>query len=204
MSGLFFISHSSRARNVFICSFCTSEIDSSPPPTAMGTLSRMICFAAVAMAIRPEPHCRSTLMPATLTGRPAATAALRAMLPPRSEEHTSELQSRENLVCRLLLEKKNLLDSHPLPPDATGDPSFSRATSHPPSLPIPSVFALLLLDPPSLALDTLSLHDALPIYLLCRSRDGHQARAALPVDAHAGDADRKAGRDRRIAHDVAA
>ena len=24
----------------------------------------------------------------------------------RSEEHTSELQSRENLVCRLLLEKK--------------------------------------------------------------------------------------------------
>src|SRR5690606_39545901 len=27
----------------------------------------------------------------------------------RSEEHTSELQSRENLVCRLLLEKKNTL-----------------------------------------------------------------------------------------------
>src|SRR5690606_13435663 len=27
-------------------------------------------------------------------------------LPSRSEEHTSELQSRENLVCRLLLEKK--------------------------------------------------------------------------------------------------
>src|SRR3712207_7149438 len=30
----------------------------------------------------------------------------------RSEEHTSELQSRQYLVCRLLLEKKNLL---PLP-----------------------------------------------------------------------------------------
>src|SRR5207249_12333185 len=30
----------------------------------------------------------------------------------RSEEHTSELQSRFDLVCRLLLEKKNL--SHPL------------------------------------------------------------------------------------------
>src|SRR5690606_4501370 len=28
-------------------------------------------------------------------------------LPLRSEEHTSELQSRENLVCRPLLEKKN-------------------------------------------------------------------------------------------------
>src|SRR5690606_39673237 len=27
-------------------------------------------------------------------------------VPGRSEEHTSELQSRENLVCRLLLEKK--------------------------------------------------------------------------------------------------
>src|SRR5690606_40964686 len=29
----------------------------------------------------------------------------------RSEEHTSELQSRENLVCRLLLEKKTLKDN---------------------------------------------------------------------------------------------
>src|SRR5690606_41669575 len=28
----------------------------------------------------------------------------------RSEEHTSELQSRENLVCRLLIEKKNNTD----------------------------------------------------------------------------------------------
>src|SRR5690606_20418354 len=28
--------------------------------------------------------------------------------PRRSEEHTSELQSRENLVCRLLLEKKKI------------------------------------------------------------------------------------------------
>src|SRR5215475_15833864 len=31
---------------------------------------------------------------------------LRPCSAPRSEEHTSELQSRENLVCRLLLEKK--------------------------------------------------------------------------------------------------
>src|SRR5690606_41641355 len=30
----------------------------------------------------------------------------------RSEEHTSELQSRENLVCRLLLEKKNKTNIH--------------------------------------------------------------------------------------------
>src|SRR5690606_39921461 len=41
--------------------------------------------------------------------QPAATTATqpRALAAPRSEEHTSELQSRENLVCRLLLEKKN-------------------------------------------------------------------------------------------------
>src|SRR5690606_39576463 len=30
----------------------------------------------------------------------------------RSEEHTSELQSRENLVCRLLLEKKKKIEDH--------------------------------------------------------------------------------------------
>src|SRR5690606_40388405 len=34
-------------------------------------------------------------------------SSLSQLLALRSEEHTSELQSRENLVCRLLLEKKN-------------------------------------------------------------------------------------------------
>src|SRR2546430_13349918 len=33
----------------------------------------------------------------------------------RSEEHTSELQSQSNLVCRLLLEKKNNQDSNTSP-----------------------------------------------------------------------------------------
>src|SRR5690606_41413359 len=37
-----------------------------------------------------------------ITGHPSNQS-----LTVRSEEHTSELQSRENLVCRLLLEKKN-------------------------------------------------------------------------------------------------
>src|SRR5688572_31001666 len=32
--------------------------------------------------------------------------SIRLRLAPRSEEHTSELQSQSNLVCRLLLEKK--------------------------------------------------------------------------------------------------
>src|SRR5690606_40458586 len=36
----------------------------------------------------------------------AVPHAGRERLADRSEEHTSELQSRENLVCRLLLEKK--------------------------------------------------------------------------------------------------
>src|SRR2546430_7594671 len=31
----------------------------------------------------------------------------------RSEEHTSELQSQSNLVCRLLLEKKNKCNTYP-------------------------------------------------------------------------------------------
>src|SRR5690606_42143088 len=38
--------------------------------------------------------------------RAAVHRALRAALLHRSEEHTSELQSREKLVCRLLLAKK--------------------------------------------------------------------------------------------------
>src|SRR3712207_7425397 len=42
-----------------------------------------------------------------------ATLAIRA----RSEEHTSELQSRQYLVCRLLLEKKN----NPPSPARAGD-----------------------------------------------------------------------------------
>src|SRR3712207_9148615 len=33
----------------------------------------------------------------------------------RSEEHTSELQSRQYLVCRLLLEKKNIVTHTPIP-----------------------------------------------------------------------------------------
>src|SRR3712207_7804598 len=43
--------------------------------------------------------------------RTSPPRTLRASSSPRSEEHTSELQSRQYLVCRLLLEKKkpNLL-----------------------------------------------------------------------------------------------
>src|SRR6266496_6507410 len=37
----------------------------------------------------------------------------RDLKPERSEEHTSELQSRRDLVCRLLLEKKKKQTQHP-------------------------------------------------------------------------------------------
>src|SRR3712207_7989053 len=42
---------------------------------------------------------------------PAGTSGARGH--PRSEEHTSELQSRQYLVCRLLLEKKEHIPPHP-------------------------------------------------------------------------------------------
>src|SRR3712207_8256383 len=42
--------------------------------------------------------------PAAVVGRPPRPARTRGVV--RSEEHTSELQSRQYLVCRLLLEKK--------------------------------------------------------------------------------------------------
>src|SRR2546430_6547422 len=40
------------------------------------------------------------------TGRAGDHRSARGVAPSRSEEHTSELQSQSNLVCRLLLEKK--------------------------------------------------------------------------------------------------
>src|SRR2546426_1464017 len=49
---------------------------------------------------------RSSLVSVS-AGRDAAQLVLSAPAPARSEEHTSELQSPCNLVCRLLLEKKN-------------------------------------------------------------------------------------------------
>src|SRR5436309_7959106 len=45
----------------------------------------------------------------SLASHTASTTAAR-LVKVRSEEHTSELQSRENLVCRLLLEKKKRCD----------------------------------------------------------------------------------------------
>src|SRR5476649_1518752 len=49
-------------------------------------------------------HRRSVLM--ALAGATAGIAFAVGVADPRSEEHTSELQSHSDLVCRLLLEKK--------------------------------------------------------------------------------------------------
>src|SRR2546430_7126567 len=84
----------------------------------MGTANHLFFF----LMIRRPP--RSTLFPYTtlfrsrsgrrrrvITGTESVVNRLRSP-PMRSEEHTSELQSQSNLVCRLLLEKKNANFNH--------------------------------------------------------------------------------------------
>src|SRR5438874_281331 len=66
--------------------------------------------AAAALAYAKEgAHC--VLVARTVGGLEALDDQIKAMggsaTLVRSEEHTSELQSRRDLVCRLLLEKKN-------------------------------------------------------------------------------------------------
>src|SRR5260370_17867832 len=83
-----------------------------------------------------------SVLPEVCAARPRSTVAdaspcrrvagCRSALWPRlvrSEEHTSELQSHLNLVCRLLLEKKNSACSHLHPATTLSDviyPSYSR------------------------------------------------------------------------------
>src|SRR5215510_1908442 len=85
---------------------------------------------------------------------------------PRSEEHTSELQSRGQLVCRLLLEKKKRRID--IDPDRSQSPTFG-------GLSFGSVvqydnirviaygeFYFFFNDTATTEIYTLSLHDALP------------------------------------------
>src|SRR5690606_40918174 len=70
------------------------------PPSMHTVLSRSGRRCSIA-------SCKAAFV--TGTGAPRCGAACRpgwGWTARRSEEHTSELQSRENLVCRLLLEKK--------------------------------------------------------------------------------------------------
>src|SRR3712207_8161825 len=66
---------------------------------------RAIPEAPVARAVPPAPPVR------TVNAAPLADVAFYP--PARSEEHTSELQSRQYLVCRLLLEKKTATCASP-------------------------------------------------------------------------------------------
>src|SRR3712207_8271371 len=65
------------------------------------------------------PGAQATLLTRTgkverVTGTTTVTSP--PAIEPRSEEHTSELQSRQYLVCRLLLEKKKTNPSHKCTP----------------------------------------------------------------------------------------
>src|SRR6266480_7316774 len=70
------------------------------------------------LMIRRPP--RSTLFPYTTLFRsrwrswhaPISSGIRSTVSPSRSEEHTSELQSHVNLVCRLLLEKKKKIKKY--------------------------------------------------------------------------------------------
>src|SRR3712207_8796069 len=72
---------------------------------------------ALTASLRPATNASK---PPGLTESPAALRCpphspircLTAKSAPRSEEHTSELQSRQYLVCRLLLEKKTKNSTH--------------------------------------------------------------------------------------------
>src|SRR5690606_39775499 len=88
-------------------------------PTKIYTLSLHDALPISAPRPRSPPPTRwRGMTPTTGTPRPSSSSAESATSAngrstppatpsrPRSEEHTSELQSRENLVCRLLLEKK--------------------------------------------------------------------------------------------------
>src|SRR6266480_6967707 len=77
-----------------------------PPHDPAPGHARRSTSRSSAASMRPaeySPTASNTLT--TVRSRPAWCPGV--VVPPRSEEHTSELQSHVNLVCRLLLEKKN-------------------------------------------------------------------------------------------------
>src|SRR5256885_9505100 len=80
------------------------------PPTTPATSRTCRSDASPWTTRRPRWLSRAWLKTASIPAPPAPLS--RSAIPiwpaaPRSEEHTSELQSPCNLVCRLLLEKKN-------------------------------------------------------------------------------------------------
>src|SRR5438270_13106871 len=83
----------------------------APTPTDIYTLSLHDALP-ISTSVHPIPGCSARSAPDIVrhaellrTGS-LRTCCRRWWLEVRSEEHTSELQSQSNLVCRLLLEKK--------------------------------------------------------------------------------------------------
>src|SRR3712207_7925962 len=70
------------------------------------TLFRSSCRTTSSPAPPRCPSTSTSTSPATCPGSGSSSTWGRSRRG-RSEEHTSELQSRQYLVCRLLLEKKN-------------------------------------------------------------------------------------------------
>src|SRR2546427_1180877 len=82
---------------------------------ALGAAERGDTGAALALlpsAVAAAGNARSADSLLFVYGMAAVRARACSTAVPRSEEHTSELQSQSNLVCRLLLEKKNTICSH--------------------------------------------------------------------------------------------
>src|SRR3989440_1541399 len=76
----------------------------SPPPPREPALPPAIAFMTGLMPLRDTGVDQFRLLHPTYDGRGVLIAILDTGV--RSEEHTSELQSRSDIVCRLLLEKK--------------------------------------------------------------------------------------------------
>src|SRR5690606_39851779 len=86
----------------------TTLFRSRPHPAPLARLQRDFSYnASASKIVTVRPWTRT--MPSSASARSRRLRLLDADAlyeKSRSEEHTSELQSRENLVCRLLLEKK--------------------------------------------------------------------------------------------------
>src|SRR5436309_7564072 len=78
----------------------------APPTTKIYTLSLHDALPIFIIDAAAVAHAPARVQQHRLGGDPRAQTGRQRPTPIRSEEHTSELQSRENLVCRLLLEKK--------------------------------------------------------------------------------------------------
>src|SRR5256885_7742811 len=80
---------------------------------------------------RSDPVLRQQPGHAGVDGEPVLQRVHRGLRgEPRSEEHTSELQSPCNLVCRLLLEKKKLNKSKPTAEESAVPPMIFVSFAH--------------------------------------------------------------------------